>query len=67
VVFEHRLPLPEGALVRVVPEAEPGPGTATAIDPLFRMGELAAPTDIPDLASEADHHLYGHPRVTNAR
>jgi hypothetical protein len=32
---------------------------------LFRMGELAVETGISDLATNADHYLYGHPKASH--
>lgn len=31
-------------------------------DPLFRITDLAMETGIPDLATNIDHYLYGHPK-----
>ena len=33
------------------------------LDPVWRMGELAVDTGIPDLSVNIDHYLYGHPKV----
>jgi hypothetical protein len=30
------------------------------------MGEEALETGIPDLATNADHYLYGHPKIVHA-
>jgi hypothetical protein len=65
VVLEPAAKLPEGALVRV--EIEPQPAVRDEdLDPIWRIGELAKDTGIPDLAVNADHYLYGHPKVTDA-
>ncbi|HYH45272.1 MAG TPA: hypothetical protein VEG34_06255 [Thermoanaerobaculia bacterium] len=54
--------LPEGVEVRVeVDSADPMENHTE--DPLLRMVDLAVPTGIPDLATNIDHHLYGHPRA----
>ena len=37
--------------------------TEDAENPLLKMLELAGPTGIPDLATNHDHYLYGHPKV----
>lgn len=68
VVLGAGVTLPEGAAVRVEvipPRAEnakpaPAPGE---LDPVWRMGELAEDTGIPDLGVNIDHYLYGHPKV----
>ena len=36
-------------------------------DPFLRVLELAGPTGIPDLSINADHYLYGHPKMTDGR
>lgn len=58
--------LPEGALVQI--ELVPGAGSAPepAADPLLEMTSLAADTGIPDLATNIDHYLYGHPKAGDA-
>lgn len=73
VVLEPGAKLADGTVVRV--EAAPKPVEAEPprripkdhLDPVWRMGELAVPTGIPDLATNADHYLYGHPKVSDAR
>ena len=66
VVLEPPAKLPEGTVVRVEPEPEPV-ATDAELDPAWRMDELAGPTGIPDLSVNADHYLYGHPKVTDAK
>jgi hypothetical protein len=45
------------------PSGEDGTGRAHPTDdPLLRLIELAVDTGIPDLAENADHYLYGHPK-----
>ena len=61
VVLEGDARLPEGTEVRVEPvrpmkDHEPA-------DLLFHMGDLAVDTGIPDLATNLDHYLYGHPKA----
>jgi hypothetical protein len=67
VVFPGPIQLPEGTPVRVEAISEQPPetgGQAAAVDdPIWRMTELAGPTGIPDLATNLDHYLYGHPKV----
>lgn len=66
VVLEPPIQLPEGTPVRVEPDSPP-PVRDEDLDPAWRIGELAKPTGVPDLAVNADHYLYGHPKVTDAR
>lgn len=69
VVFATGIPLPDGTQVRVAP-ISPAPVAevnSNDIDPIFRMGEFAVETGIPDLAVNIDHYLYGHPKVTDGR
>jgi len=66
VVLEPEAKLPEGTSVRV--ERDPKPAVRDEdLDPAWRIGELAKPTGIRDLAVNADHYLYGHPKVSDAR
>ncbi len=45
------------------PAGENGDGSLRpGDDPLLRLIELAVDTGIPDLAENADHYLYGHPK-----
>ncbi len=62
VVVETGSELPEGADVLIEIEL-PGPVDARGQDPLIRMPALAVETEIPDLATNVDHYLYGHPKV----
>ena len=72
VVFESGIHLPEGSPVKVeilsvpdeVPQAKLDPDQ---LDPVFRMGELAVDTGIPDLGVNIDHYLYGHPKVDDGQ
>lgn len=65
VVFEDPVQLPEGTSVLIQPVEAPGPQSPD--DPLFRISELAVDTGIPDLATNIDHYLYGHPKVSDGR
>ena len=65
VVLEGNVQLPEGTVVKVEPVDTDTPGDAD--DRLYRLGELAVPTGIPDLALNIDHYLYGHPKVSDAQ
>jgi hypothetical protein len=66
IVLERDTKLPEGALVQV--ELLPGEGfpPEPTDDPLFEMTSLAVDTGIPDLATNIDHYLYGHPKTGDA-
>jgi hypothetical protein len=61
VVLEGDARLPEGTEVRV--EAVKPNQHEEPEDLLFRMGDLAVDTGIPDLATNLDHYLYGHPKA----
>jgi hypothetical protein len=66
VVFPGPVQLPEGTPVRVEALSEQPretTGPAAADDPIWRMTELATDMGISDLATNADHYLYGHPKV----
>ena len=68
VVLEPGAELPEGTAVKVEPDSwesvfPKAPLEAPELDPIWRMAELAVDTGIPDLATNLDHYLYGHPKV----
>lgn len=67
VVLEPEANLPEGAVVRVETVAAKLVTDDAELDPIWRMGELAVDTGIPDLAVNIDHYLYGHPKVSDAK
>lgn len=60
IVLEKGSKLSEGAVVRVVP-VDGGRGGESRRKS-FRLSDLAIPMGVADLASEADHHLYGTPK-----
>ena len=64
IVLDASIDLPDGAAVRVEVElpGEPPAGD----DPLLKMVELATETGISDLATNVDHYLYAHPKVSDA-
>ena len=65
IVLEPGVHLPEGAEVRV--EVDPrDPLPTAASEPLSRMVDLAVETGLRDLATNVDHYLYGHPKVSDA-
>ena len=66
VVLEPGVKLPDGTPVQVEAGALPTSGSSAEGDALFHMGELAVETGIPDLATNAGHYLYGHPKVSHA-
>jgi hypothetical protein len=67
VVLESGAEIPDGTPVQVE-ITEPGlSGSFTGAWDPFRMGEQAVETGIADLATNADHYLYGHPKVSHAR
>ena len=71
VVFENGVQLPEGAPVRVelVKEEQPQQKQSPTdeVDIVFRMGDYAIDTGIPDLGVNIDHYLYGHPKQTDEK
>jgi len=72
VVFPNGVQLPEGAPVKVelLPKLDHTNDAQTGedqLDPIWRMGELAVDTGIPDLSVNIDHYLYGHPKVKDAQ
>jgi hypothetical protein len=64
VILEGEVKLPEGTQVEVKPLDTPA--SPVEDDPMYRLGELAVSTGIPDLARNIDHYLYGHPRKDHA-
>jgi hypothetical protein len=64
VVFPSGVQLPEGSAVCVelIANGPPQQDRSSKDDILFRMGEYAVETGIPDLAVNIDHYLYGHPK-----
>ncbi len=72
VVLADGVQLPEGAPVKVellkrASEAQKPKTDKGELDPVWRMGELAVDTGIPDLAVNIDHYLYGHPKVKDVQ
>ena len=66
IVLEQGVELPEGARVwiELVPDEDSRPEREA--DPLLEMTSLAVDTGISDLATNADHYLYGHPKASDA-
>ena len=65
VVLEDDVRLAEGTPVTV--QAPDAPPLLATDDPIYRVGELAVPTGIADLATNIDHYLYGHPKVADVQ
>lgn len=65
IVPEEGARLPEGSEVRI--EIDVRAEASVGSDPLFSMADLAVETGVPDLATNADHYLYGHPKATDAK
>lgn len=66
VLLEPGVKLPDGTPVQVETDATASQSASAEADAVFRMGELAVDTGIPDLATNADYYLYGHPKVSHA-
>ena len=65
VVLDGDVRLADGTPVTV--QTVESPAIAAADDPVYRLGELAVPTGIPDLATNIDHYLYGHPKAADGQ
>ena len=63
VVLDPTIPLPEGAEVTIEVVEKIDNSSENSEHPFLRMIDLAGPTGIPDLATNHDHYLYGHPKV----
>jgi hypothetical protein len=67
VVIENGVQLPEGTAVRVElieeERSEEKHSPKDDIDIVFRMGDYAIETGIPDLGVNIDHYLYAHPKA----
>jgi len=59
IVLDDGVQLPDGMPVRVEAASDSG-------DDVFKLGELAKSTGVPDLAENIDHYLYGHPKVSES-
>lgn len=64
VVIEGGVAIPDGTVVTI--ETHEVRAAAGAEDPLYKLGELAIESGVPDLALNIDHYLYGHPKVSDA-
>ena len=63
IVLDPGVELPDGAVVRVEIELTGEATSPSDDDPLYKMADLALETGIPDLATNVDHYLYGHPKA----
>lgn len=61
--------LPDGTLVHVEPAdaASPDGPVESAGGGVFSIGRRAVKTGLPDLATNIDHYLYGHPKVRDGQ
>ena len=66
VVLEPGAQLADGTLVRVEPVLKGEGAKGVHRGDIFRIADLAVDTGISDLATNADHYLYGHPKVSDA-
>jgi hypothetical protein len=67
IVLDPGVELPEGTQVRIELDLSEVVDRRPESDPLFRMTDLAVETGISDLATNADHYLYGHPRQSDGK
>lgn len=65
IVFLNGVQPPEGSQVRIeiIQSVAPQEPLSPQDELLLQMPELAVDTGIPDLATNLDHYLYGHPKV----
>jgi hypothetical protein len=66
IVLDPGVELPDGAYVRVELEPTSDAQASSGTDSLARMIDLAVETGIPDLATNVDRYLYGHPKASDA-
>jgi hypothetical protein len=67
VVLEMGAEIPDGTSVHVEVTDTAVSDSFSGKNYPFRMGEQAVETGIADLATNADHYLYGHPKVSHAQ
>ena len=65
IVIDPMIPLPEGSEVTVELVDTAIQPEEVSEHPLLKMLDLAVDMGIPDLATNIDHYLYGHPKVTD--
>jgi hypothetical protein len=67
VVFDGPVTPPDGTSVQVEAISLTETESKTVDDALLRMSDLAVDTGVPDLATNIDHYLYGHPKADNGQ
>jgi hypothetical protein len=68
VVFESPIPFPDGTEVSIERVDEPKENVLDdPNNPMIQMLDLAVDMGIPDLATNIDHYLYGHPKVDDEK
>lgn len=65
VELEKGATLPDGTRVNIEPLALQEQPDGRNDNALFAMSDLAVDTGIEDLATNIDHYLYGHPKVSS--
>lgn len=65
IVIDPTIPLPEGSEVTIELVETAIQPAADSEHPFLKMLDLAVDMGIPDLATNIDHYLYGHPKVTD--
>ncbi len=65
IVWENSARPPDGAVVDVV--IVETPTSADSALGVHKLDDLAMSSGVPDLATNIDHYLYGHPRVSDAK
>ena len=65
IVLDLKIPLPEGTEVTIELVAKANEEPEDSNNPLLKMLDVAVDMGAPDLSSNIDHYLYGHPKVDN--
>ncbi len=63
IVIDPTIPLPEGSEVTIELIDKAIQPAEDPQHPFLKMLDLAVDMGIPDLATNIDHYLYGHPKV----
>jgi len=63
IVLDPTIPLPEGAEVTVELVSKGIDTLKDSNNPMLKMLDLAVDMGVPDLSTNIDHYLYGHPKV----
>lgn len=68
---DREIDLPEGTRVNIEPASTASSKRSStgkpAKDPAFRIGDIAVPMGVRDLAAQHDHYLYGTPKRASAK